>query len=211
VILAVLKRAFPKYGFHAEEAGMLQERDRMWYIDPLDGTTNYIHEYPMFSISIGLAQEGRPIAGVVMDPVHNEVFRAEKGKGAYLNKKRIYVSRTKKLKDAFLTTGFPFRERRHFGPYQKSFERLFYRTSSIRRGGSAALDLCYTACGRADGFWEYGLSEWDVAAGIVIIEEAGGVVTNFKGKQHELDCGNIAAGNSAIHRGLISVLKKIRF
>jgi myo-inositol-1(or 4)-monophosphatase len=210
IIVDTLKSAFPLYGFQAEEGGLVLKKKRMWVIDPLDGTSNYIHQFPMFCISIALVEEGRPVIGLVYDPLHQDRFTAVRHNGARCNGIRIRVSKTPRLKQAFLATGFPFRERRHFDPYHRSFRRIFYGSAGIRRGGSAALDLCYTACGRVDGFWEWGLAPWDVAAGALVIEEAGGVVTEFKGTEHHLDSGNIVAGNPAVHRGLVRILKGVR-
>jgi myo-inositol-1(or 4)-monophosphatase len=208
-IVKSLKQSFPKYGFWAEEEELYEEKDWMWVIDPLDGTSNYIHQFPLFCISIGLIHKSVPCAGLIMDPIHDEIFSAFKGKGAFLNGKRISVSNISGLKKAFIATGFPFRAKKHFEPYHESFKDIFYRSSGIRRGGSAALDLCYVACGRVDGFWELGLSAWDVAAGIVIIEEAGGKLSNFGGRKHHLESGNIVAGNPFIQRDLVRCLKRI--
>ncbi len=208
-VLNVLTKAFPDYGYLAEEDGASKIRDRIWIIDPLDGTSNYIHEYPMFCVSIALVEKGKSIAGLVVDPLHKESFAAEAGKGATLNGRRIHVSRVKRIGDAFLATGFPFRVRKNFVAYQKSFEKVFYRSSGIRRGGSAALDLCYTASGRLDGFWEYGLSPWDVAAGSLIVEEAGGFVSDFKGGGSKVYSKSFAAGNKVVHSSLVKILKGI--
>lgn len=210
IIVKILNRSYPHYGVLGEEGGLRGTGKMRWVIDPLDGTSNYIHQFPMFCISIALSQSGVPVAGLILDPVHDELFTAVKGGGAFLNGRPISVSPTRKLIRAFIATGFPYRMRKFFEPYNESLRRLFYRTSAIRRGGSAALDLCYTACGRTDAFWEFGLSEWDIAAGGLIVEEAGGIVTDFKGKRNYLDSGNVAAGNPPIHRSLIAILKPIK-
>ena len=210
LVISSLKKAFPSYGFKAEEDGVHECKERMWIIDPLDGTSNYIHQFPMFCVSIGLAENGKYIAGLVLDPLHREYFTASRGGGAYLNKKRISVSPIKRFCDAFLATGFPYRMRPFFEPYHRSLREVFYNTAGIRRGGSAALDLCYTACGRVDGFWEFGLSEWDLAAGSLIIEEAGGIVSDFKGLPGYKLSGNVVAGNKPVHAALIKILKGIR-
>jgi len=209
-VIRSLKKAYPSYGVRAEEDGVYEKKERMWVIDPLDGTSNYIHQFPMFCISIGLTENDVPIAGLVYDPLHKEYFSAVRGQGAFLNRKKISVSRVSKLKNAFLATGFPFRAKKHFEPYHQSFRYFFYRSSGIRRGGSAALDLCYTACGRFDGFWELGLSVWDMAAGALIVEEAGGAVSDFAGNGNYLINGNIVASNKRIHTSLVKPLKGIR-
>ena len=210
IIIRTLRKSFPAYGYLAEERGVYEPKKRMWVIDPLDGTANYIHQFPLFCISIALTEDRIPIIGLVLDPIHKECFTAVQGKGASMNGRKITVSSVKKLSEAFIATGFPFRMRRYFGPYNRSFKMLFYRTASIRRGGSAALDLCYAACGRVDGFWEFGLSEWDIAAGSLIVKEAGGLVTDFKGKAGYLRNGNVVAGNRSVQPPILSVLKRIR-
>jgi myo-inositol-1(or 4)-monophosphatase len=210
LVIRVLRSAFPGYGFRAEEKGVHEERERMWVIDPLDGTANYIHQFPFFCVSIGLVERGSPVCGLVYDPVHRETFTAVRGGGAALNGRRIRVSGVRRLADAFVATGFPYRMRRYFEPYNRSLRRLFYRCSGIRRGGSAALDLCYTACGRMDGFWEFGLSVWDVAAGGLIVEEAGGAVTDFGGRPDYLARGDVVAGTPAVQAAIVRVLKGIR-
>ena len=209
-VVDVLKKAFPSYGFQAEEEGFYRKEERMWIIDPLDGTANYIHQFPLFCVSIGLVERSKPVAGLIYDPVHREWFTAAKGRGTYLNGRRVRVSSVPRLSEGFIATGFPFRHKRHYEPYHRSFRQIFYRSSGLRRGGSAALDLAYTACGRLDGFWEFGLSPWDIAAGALMVEEAGGAVSDFEGRPHELDSGNIAAGNVNVHRELVAILKKIR-
>lgn len=210
ILIDSLKRSFPSYGFKAEEKGVHERKERTWIIDPLDGTSNYIHQFPLFCISIGLVEAGKYIAGLVMDPLHRETFTALKGGGAYLNGRRISVSSVSRIQDAFIATGFPYRMREFFEPYHRSLRKIFYMSSGIRRGGSAALDLCYTACGRVDGFWEFGLSEWDLAAGSLIVEEAGGAVSDFKGLERYMLSGNIVAGNKRIHAAIVKVLKGIR-
>lgn len=209
-ILRILSRSYPAYGIRAEEGKICRERKRMWVIDPLDGTSNYIHQFPLFCISIALTELGRPILGLVLDPVHDECFTAVKGRGSYLNGRRITVSKTRRLADAFVATGFPYRIRKYFEPYNRSLRQFFHKTAAIRRGGSAALDLCYTACGRVDGFWEFGLSEWDIAAGSLLVEEAGGLISDFKGRKRHLVSGSVVAGNPAVQRSLVAVLKRIR-
>ncbi len=210
IIVGTLKKKFPEYGIIAEESEKPLRAERTWVIDPLDGTANFVRHYPLFAISIALSVEGKPVLGLILDPVHKECFTGAWGEGAYLNRRRIHVSRLKNMKRAFIVTGFPFRSREYFEPYHESFRRIFYASSGIRRGGSAALDLCYTACGRADGFWEFGLKEWDMCAGSLIVTEAGGSVSNFRGESGFLETGDIIAGNPSIHRRLLACLRGIR-
>lgn len=207
--IRTLKRAFPSYGVRAEEGGVCDPRELTWVIDPLDGTSNYIHQFPMFCVSIALMRGGKSLVGLVTDPLHREAFSAALGRGARLNGRPISVSGIRSMRHAFVSTGFPYRMHGHFEPYHRSLREIFYRTGGIRRGGSAALDLCYTACGRFDGFWEFGLSIWDIAAGALIVEEAGGRVTDFNGRDRHFKSGNVAAGSPVVHRGLVNVLCKI--
>lgn len=205
VIINIIAERFPDHSFLAEEsvkkdmkeAGTEQYR---WIIDPLDGTTNYIHGYPMFSVSIALQFEGEIVLGVVLDPLRDELFTAQKGNGAFLNAKAIKVSAVASIEDSLVTTGFPFRDKDKLDLYLQAFRRIFLRTSAIRRAGSAALDLAHLAAGRCDAFFELGLSPWDVAAGSMLIKEAGGVVTDFGGGADYLRTGNIIAGNPDMHR-----------
>ncbi len=209
LIIRTLAAAFPAYGVRAEEGGVWNEREMMWVIDPLDGTSNYIHRFPQFCISIALMRAGESLVGLIHDPLHRETFTAAKGKGAFLNGRRIAVSGIRAFRTAFVATGFPYRMHGHFEPYHRSLRKVFYRTAGIRRGGSAALDLCYTACGRFDGFWEFGLSLWDIAAGSLIVEEAGGQVTDFEGRKRHFENGNVAAGSPVAQRALVGILKRI--
>lgn len=209
MIIRILTQEFPEYGVQAEE-GVLEVKDRMWIIDPLDGTSNYIHQFPLFCTSIAAVEKGKSLVGLVHDPVHRETFTAALGQGARVNGRPIRVSGVKKLADAFVSTGFPYCIREYFEPYNISLKKVFYSTAGIRRGGSAALDLCYTACGRFDGFWELGLSPWDIAAGCLIVEEAGGRLSDFKGRPYTLTQRNLVAGSRIVQKGLVRVLKDIR-
>ncbi len=209
ILVRELKRAFPSYGFLAEENGLSVDADRRWVIDPIDGTSNFIHHLPAFCVSVGLEERGKGfVLGVVYDPVHDEWFTAARGHGAFLNKRRIHVSKTR-LKDSFLATGFAFHIRRRFEPYNASFRKVFHSCAGVRRMGSAAIDLCYTACGRFDGFWEMGLHDWDIAAGVVLVEEAGGIVTDFRGGKSGMPHGDMLAANPAVHRELLQVLSGV--
>lgn len=205
ILVRELSRAFPSYGFLGEENGLSVEADRRWVIDPIDGTSNFIHHLPAFCVSVGLEERGRFVLGVVYDPVHDEWFYAAKGRGAFLNRRRIRVS-ANRLKDGFLATGFAFHMRDRFEPYNASFRKVFHSCAGVRRMGSAAIDLCYTACGRFDGFWEMGLHDWDIAAAVVIVEEAGGVVTDFRGGPAGIRKGDMLAANPRTHRELLRLL-----
>jgi myo-inositol-1(or 4)-monophosphatase len=198
---------YPKHEILAEESGHHRSSsDYRWIIDPLDGTTNYAHGYPLFAVSIALEHKGALIIGVVYDPVHEELFVAEKDGGATLNGRRIRVSTTEKLGDGLLCTGFPYdvRSDRRNVDY---FSRFISAAQAVRRDGSAALDLCYLACGRFDGFWEMGLKSWDMAAGKLIVEEAGGRVTKFDGREASIYEPEVLATNGLIHSDMMAVLK----
>jgi len=210
MIIDTIKKDFPYHHILAEES--LKEsagKEYRWIIDPLDGTTNYIHGYPVFSVSIALEYKGEIIVGVIFDPLRDELFFAEKGKGAFLNGNPVRLSSTVALQDSLITTGFPFRRKDMIDPYLKLFKNFFLKVSDLRRAGSAALDLAYLACGRCDGFFEIGLSPWDIAAGSLLIKEAGGVVTDFSGGAEYLWTGNIVAGTPAVHREILKEVKDI--
>ena len=210
IIINTIKERFPGHSFLAEES--TQESDTgsyRWIIDPLDGTTNYIHQYPVFSVSIALEYNGERIAGVIHDPLRNDLFTTLKGGGAFLNNNRIAVSPVTALKDSLISTGFPFRQKERIDFYLRLFKNIFNRVSDLRRAGSAALDLAYLACGRCEGFFELGLSPWDIAAGALMITEAGGIVTDFNGGNSYLSTGNIVAGAPEIHGELLKEVKKV--
>jgi myo-inositol-1(or 4)-monophosphatase len=178
-----------------------------WYIDPLDGTTNYIHGYPLFGVSVGLADAQGMRAAAVFDPVRDEMFTAARGQGAFLNGRPIRVTRPGKLQSALVVTGIPFRSLDRLEEYLKTFRAFIAGSAGIRRDGSAALDLAYVACGRYDGFWEMGLSSWDVAAGSLLVGEAGGVVTDFHGRAGYVDSGDIAAASPDIHPAMLRIIR----
>jgi myo-inositol-1(or 4)-monophosphatase len=209
LVISAIKKYFPDHGIQAEESGVSAGTGTLWIIDPLDGTSNYIHNIPIFSVSIGIMENSQMKTGVIYDPIHRELFTAEKGKGAFLNGRRIRVTRVPQLKDALMATGFPFRARNRFKEYLASFQAISLATVGLRRGGSAALDLAYVACGRFDGFWEMDLSPWDIAAGALLIEEAGGKITDLWGKGDYLKNGDTLASNGLIHRGLQKITSKI--
>ncbi len=209
-IIRVITSAYPDHAILAEESGSRDGNSFMWIIDPLDGTTNYLHGYPQFSVSIALAHEGALQHGVIFDPLRNELFTASRGRGAQLNERRIRVSQTSTLKESLLGTGFPFRAMDHLDPWLRTFRALLIQTSGIRRAGSAALDLAYVACGRFDGFWEFGLSYWDIAAGCLLIQEAGGLISDFDNTQQHLDSGDVVAANPNIHAAILAAIAKQR-
>jgi len=198
-IIGVLRKAYPDHAILAEESGEQKtDSEYTWIIDPLDGTTNFLHGFPQYAVSIAL-KKGRLLdQAVVYDPLKNELFTASKGAGAQLDGRRIRVSTHHKLEGALLGTGFPFKQKQDLETYLKMFSALFQDTAGIRRAGSAALDLAYVAAGRLDGFWEYGLNPWDMAAGILLIREAGGFVCDFNGADDYMESGNIIAGNPKV-------------
>jgi myo-inositol-1(or 4)-monophosphatase len=206
-IIHILRKAYPNHGILAEESGAQGDDEYQWIIDPLDGTTNFLHGFPHFAVSIGLRHKGRLEQAVIYDPVQQELFTATRGSGAHLNDRRIRVSPRRELDGALLGTGFPFRAQQHLDPYLDMFRALFPHTAGIRRAGSAALDLAYVAAGRLDGFWEIGLSVWDMAAGVLLIQEAGGLSGDFIGGHDFLKHGNIVAANPKLFP---IILKTIR-
>jgi len=208
-IIKVIKSRFPEHKIFAEESTKDEHGGYRWIIDPLDGTTNFIHAFPVFAISIALELEGEIILGVVLDPLRDELFVAQKGKGASLNGKPIHVSHTGDLAVSLLTTGFPFRNKESLDLYLESFRKLFLQVSGIRRIGCVALDFCYLASGRCEGFWEIGLSPWDVAAGYLIIKEAGGMITDFSGGDEAVWTGNVVASNGLIHEHILKVASEV--
>jgi myo-inositol-1(or 4)-monophosphatase len=208
-IISIIQKTFPRHAIQAEESGVTSGKGILWVIDPLDGTSNYIHQFPLFSVSIGVLENGRPIAGVIYDPVHRELFTAERGKGAFLNGRRIRVTKISKLADSLMATGIPFRARERFSQYLASFEKISLSSVGMRRGGSAALDLAYVACGRFDGFWEIDLSPWDIAAGAILIEEAGGKISDMWGKSGHLKSGDTLASNGLVHAQLCAITSRI--
>lgn len=208
-IKEVLLEAYPSHGILAEETGKTPGKSEFeWIIDPLDGTTNFIHGFPQYAISIALAQEAQVAHGVIYDPVRNELFTASKGRGAFLNDRRVRVSRRDRLTDALIGTGFPYRAFDHVDAYMGAFRELTEKTAGMRRPGAASLDLAYVAAGRLDGFWEFGLSPWDIAAGTLMIQEAGGFVTDLKGDSDYLSCGDLVAGTPKVHASLLQIVQK---
>jgi len=210
IIVRIIKERFPEHHFLAEETHKDNEPgEYRWIIDPLDGTTNFIHQYPAFSVSIALEHKGEVIVGVIFDPLRNELFTAEKEGGAFLNDNSIRVSQLNDMGSALITTGFPFRKKQLLDDYLRLFKSILMKVSDIRRAGSAALDLAHLACGRCDGFFEIGLNPWDVAAGSIIIKEAGGIISDFGGGNNYLLTGNIVAGTPFIHNEILNEVKRV--
>ena len=208
ILRAELAKARPGFGLLMEESGETEGEDtrRRWIVDPLDGTTNFLHGIPHFAISIGLEEDGAMVAGVVYEPLRDELFWAEKGVGCYLNRRRLRVSSRRRLSEAVLATGIPFKGRAGKHAFLATVESAIDNTAGIRRLGSAALDLAYVAAGRYDGFWEFGLSPWDVAAGIVLVREAGGFVTDIAGRPAAIGGGSILAANDRLHGAVRQML-----
>ncbi len=209
LIIERIKSYYPKHSILAEEAGNAViiggENTWKWIIDPLDGTTNYAHGYPCFCVTLALEHDGEVVIGVTFDPTRNELFAAERGRGASLNNKPIRVSETDEMGNALIVTGFPydFKDRADFA---RHFEDMLLSTRGVRRDGSAAIDMAYVACGRFDGFWEEGLNPWDVAAGVLLIEEAGGQVSYYNGSKFSIYTPPIAASNGLIHDQMLKIL-----
>ena len=210
-ILAVLRRHLPNHGILAEESGKIEAADSpyLWAIDPLDGTTNYAHQYPFYAVSIGLLIDGVPQVGVIFDPFHQDLFRAARGLGATCNRRPIQVSTTAELSRSLLVTGFAYDRRETVDNNYAEFCHLTHLTQGVRRAGAASIDLAYVACGRLEGYWERGLSPWDLAAGVIILEEAGGRVTAYDQNPFDIWSGRILATNGRIHQSVSEELMKV--
>jgi len=210
IIYTELKRARPGYSFLMEERGVVEGEDAQhrWIVDPLDGTTNFLHGIPIFAVSIGLERQGQLVAGVIYNPAMDELYTAERGGGAFLNDRRLRVAARSRLYDCVIGTGIPHLGRGDHGRALIDLRNVMGETAGIRRMGAAALDLAYVAAGRIDGFWEDALSPWDMAAGLLMIREAGGFATDRTGGQNIFDSGTVVAGNEAIHKALLAALKK---
>lgn len=208
-IRRVILEAFPHHEFLGEESGSVGGGEWRWIVDPLDGTSNYVHGVPQFAISIALQHHGQMVAGLILDPVRGDEYTAERGGGAWRNGQRLRVAHGQPLADALIGTGFPFRAREVFEDYLATFREIYPRVSDVRRPGAAALDFAFVAAGAAGGFWEFRLSPWDIAAGAILIEEAGGVITDFAGGTDYLSSGNVVAGAPHIHRELLSCVQRV--
>ena len=207
LILKKIRQHFPDHQILAEESGDFSSQSRFrWFIDPLDGTMNFIRNIPFYAVSIAVQDGDRMAAGVVYNPSQNELFTAARGQGAFLNEDLIHVSQEPDFSRAFLATGFPHHSKNYIPQFTTAFSEVFARTAGVRRLGSAALDLCYTACGRFEGFWELGLNPWDIAAGSLLVEEAGGKVSDFQGKSSFLDSGFIIAASAKTHPYIQNIL-----
>ncbi len=203
LILERIRKQWPSHDVIGEEGARVESGgDYLWYVDPLDGTTNFAHSFPVFCVSLGLAFQGKRKAAVVYDPTRDELFAAERGKGAVLNGETIEVSKTPKLQQSLVATGFPS-HKRHKNPNIYFYHQLTLRSHGVRRAGSAALDLAYVAAGRLDGFWEFNLNAWDTAAGILVVEEAGGMVSGFRGEALQITDRDVVASNALIHPELL--------
>jgi len=209
LIIDRLQARFPRHDVLGEEGARRETgSDYKWHVDPLDGTTNFAHGFPVFCVSMGLERKGQLIAGVVYDPTRGEMFSAAQGSGAYLNQHRIHVSKTAQLPESLLATGFPS-HKRHKNPNIHFYHQITLRTHGVRRAGSAALDLASVASGRFDGFWEFNLNPWDLAAGVLLVEEAGGQVTGFLGQSFRLEDRNVVATNGLVHAELLREFSEI--
>jgi myo-inositol-1(or 4)-monophosphatase len=209
LVVEKLHAAFPTHSIVAEEGGGHEgTSDLRWYVDPLDGTTNFAHGFPVYNVTLGLEQAGELIAGVIADPTRDEVFTAERGGGAFLNGEKIHVSKVNRLEDALVATGFPSR-RRHQNVNVHYFYQLSMLSHGVRRAGAAAIDLAYVACGRLDMFWEFNLHPWDMAAGILLIHEAGGRYSDMRGEPHQLRGPNLLADNGLVHEETVALFAEV--
>ncbi|MEI8237197.1 MAG: inositol monophosphatase family protein [Methylococcaceae bacterium] len=206
-IISIIKAAYPEHSILAEESGEHAGNDFVWIIDPLDGTTNFIHGFPQYAVSIALKYKDRIEIGVVYDPQRDELFTAKRGGGAMLNNRRLRVTALTSMKGALIGTGFPFKVPQHLDAYLNMFRAITIDSAGIRRAGSAALDLAYLAAGRLDAFWEIELKEWDMAAGILLVKEAGGVATDFSFKDNYLASGNLIAGSPRMHQLMYQLIE----
>jgi len=205
-IINIIKNSYPNHAFLCEESGESGDSEFLWIIDPLDGTTNFLHGFPHFAVSIALQHKGRLDQAVIYDPLKQELFTASKGKGAQLNNKKIRVSGHKTLNGALLGTGFPFGDAHSVDEFISNFRSLYPEIAGIRRAGAASLDLAYVACGRLDGFWEYGLKPWDIAAGALLVQEAGGINSEISGSVDYMGSGNIISANSKLIKAMLKQL-----
>lgn len=211
-IIQTIRKYYPDHHILAEESGKHtlknKKSDIEWIIDPLDGTTNFLHQFPQFCVSIAVREKGKLQHAAIFDPVRDEMFSATRGGGAFLNNRRMRISQQKTLTNSLLATGFPYHDFSYIDSYMASLKDFMTTTAGIRRAGSAALDLAYVACGRVDGFWEFNLKQWDIAAGALLITEAGGLVTDFKGGENYLESGNIIAANPKLYKEMAQTISR---
>ena len=205
-IIATLRDAYPGHAILAEESGASGKSDFVWIIDPLDGTTNFLHGFPQYAVSIALEHRGIVTQAVIYDPARNDLFTASRGRGAYLNETRIRVSKRLQLKSSLVATGFPFKELAHLDAYMGILRDMMKGTAGVRRAGSATLDLAYVAASRLDGFWEFGLAPWDMAAGSLLITEAGGLIGDLEGNEGWMESGNIVGGNPKVFGEMLRLI-----
>ncbi|HFE37887.1 MAG TPA: inositol monophosphatase [Gammaproteobacteria bacterium] len=205
-IIQTIRKSYPNHSFLAEETGIQNGNDFQWIIDPLDGTTNYLRGFPHFAVSIAMRHRDKLEHAVIYDPLKDEIFSATRGQGAQLNDRRIRVTQRHSLTGALLGTGIPYRTDQDLGAYLPTLEAMIADTAGVRRAGSAALDLAYVAAGRLDGFWEFGLKRWDLAAGALLIQESGGIITDTDGENNYLENGNVLTGNVKIHSEMLKRL-----
>ena len=212
VVVEELKKARPKWGFLLEEGGEIAGTDgqHVWVVDPIDGTTNFIHGIPHFAVSIGLTRNGEPVAGVIYNPITDELFAAERGGGAYLNDRRLRVSGRRDISDAAIACGIPHRGRGDHAEFRRELAQVQVKAAGIRRAGTASLDLAWVAAGRLDGYWERGLQPWDICAGIVMVREAGGFAADIDGGPNVMNTGDIMAGNEHMQAQLKACIKAAR-
>jgi myo-inositol-1(or 4)-monophosphatase len=209
LIIRRIRDRYPSHAILAEESGASHGNEAKWIIDPLDGTTNFAHQYPFFCVSVAFEVNGRLLCGAVYDPWRDEMFSAERGVGSFMNGTRLRVSEADRVADALIMTGFSYGVREKMDVALGQFRAFLFESQAVRRGGSAALDLCYNAVGRVDGFWEMDLHPWDTAAGVVILEEAGGRVTDFSGGPFSVYGKQIVASNGRIHDEMVAILKRL--
>ena len=208
IIINEIRKHYPTHGIIAEESTPINpEAEIQWYIDPLDGTTNFVHGYPHFCVSIAAWQKGKPLLAVVHDPMRDETFEAKNGGGAFLNRRRLRVSNCAKVKNALFASGIPPYRREDLDNFQKRMDACMRNADGYRRGGSAALDLAYVAAGRIDAYWESGLKSWDIAAGVLLVQESGGIATGLNGESIDLERGDVLVGNSEMHAGFQKLIK----
>lgn len=208
IIVSEIRKHYPNHGIIAEESSPINPgADIQWHIDPLDGTTNFVHGYPHFAVSIAAWQKGKPLLAVVHDPIRDETFEAKNGGGAFLNRRRMRVSECKHVKNALFASGLPPYQRDGLDDFQIRMDACMRAADGYRRGGSAALDLAYVAAGRIDAYWEAGLKSWDIAAGVLLIQEAGGLATGLSGESIDLEKGDVLVGNDLMHRGFQKLIK----